>query len=71
MRWVWPVACIVRGEINTAFRWENAEEKDQWEALCIDGRMILIQLSKIYGGTAQSGLFWLKIRTSGGLCWKR
>jgi len=49
------------------FRWGSLRERDQVEDLCIDGRVISIQILKKYDGRTWTGLIWLRKGTSGRL----
>ena len=49
------------------FRLGSLRERDQVEDLCIDGRVISIQILKKYDGRTWTGLIWLRKGTSGRL----
>jgi hypothetical protein len=56
-----------RRETHTRFWWGNLRERDHFEDLDIDGRIILKWTLKLYDGRAWTGLLWLRIGTSGRL----
>ena len=61
MRWAGHVARIGRRELHTGFWWGNLRERDHWEDLGIDGRIILTFIFKKWaGGIWINILFWLR-----------
>jgi hypothetical protein len=45
MRWVWHVACMGR-KLNVDFLCESKKERDNWEDIGVDGRILKLTLQK-------------------------
>jgi len=54
-----------RGAVCTGFYWGNLSERDHWEDLDVDGRIILRWIFGKWEGV-ETGLSWLRIGTDGG-----
>jgi hypothetical protein len=67
MGWVGYVERIGRGVLHIGFWWGNLRERDNFEYLGVDGRIILNRVLKKLFGWLWTGLIWLRIGTSGGL----
>jgi len=65
MGWVGHVARI--GESEGAYRVGNLSERDRFEDLVLDGRIILKWIFKKWFRRTWTSLIWLRIVTSGGL----
>ena len=50
----------------TRFWWENLKERDYFEDLGLDGRIILRWILRKWDVGAWTGLTWLRIVTGGG-----
>jgi len=61
MRWAGHVARIGRRELHTGFWWGNLRERDHWEDVGVDGRIILKFLFKKWDGGLWIILFWSRI----------
>jgi hypothetical protein len=57
------------GEVHTGFGWGDPREGDYLQDLGVDERVIFKYTFKKWVGQAWTTLFWLKIRTGGGLFW--
>jgi hypothetical protein len=57
LRWARHVARIGRGEVYTAFWWENLKEGDHLEDPGVDGRIILKWIFEMLGG----GTDWIDL----------
>jgi hypothetical protein len=55
----------VRREMNAGFWLENLTERDCFEDLGLDGRIILKLILKKYVGRAWTGFIWLRTETNG------
>jgi hypothetical protein len=58
---------IQRGGIHTRFWRKSQKERDRWEDLYVNEKIILKGLLEIYDGVLWAGLIRLRIGTSGGL----
>jgi hypothetical protein len=57
------------GEVHIGFWWGDMQERNHFEDLGLDGRIILKWIFKKWEGEAWTGLLWLRIGTGGGcLC---
>jgi hypothetical protein len=54
-------------EVYTGFWWGDLRERDHWEGVGVDGRIILKWIFKKWDWESWTGLIWLKIGTGGGL----
>jgi hypothetical protein len=61
--WAWRVPRMGRIGIHTGFWWESQKERDHWENLDEDGRILKWNLEK-YNGLVWTGLIWLRIWTN-------
>jgi hypothetical protein len=50
-----------RGEACTGFWWENLKERDHWEDIDVDGRIMLRRIFKKWDVGLWTGLNWLRI----------
>lgn len=51
--------------MHTRFWWVNMKERDHFEDLYLDGRIILKQILKKQCGKVWAGFIWLRIGTGG------
>jgi hypothetical protein len=51
------------GEVYTGFWWGNLRERDLLGDQGVDGRIILIWISRKWGVGLWTGSYWLRIRT--------
>jgi hypothetical protein len=56
-----------RGNVHTGFWWGNLRERNQFEDVGVDGKIILNGIFKKWDGEAWTGLVWLRIGTCDGL----
>jgi hypothetical protein len=52
--------------MHTRFWWGELKERDHLKDKSVGGRIILKWVLKKNGGSARTGLIWLRIRISGG-----
>jgi len=50
MRWAGHVVCMGDREVYTGLRWRNLKERDHWEDLSVDGRIISKLIKTSAGG---------------------
>jgi len=55
-----------RGEAYTGFWWGNLKERDDLGDPCVDGRIILRWIFRMWDVGAWTGSDWLRIGTGGG-----
>jgi hypothetical protein len=67
MRWTGHVVLWGTGEVHTGFCWGDLIERDHFEDLGVDGRIILKWNLKQWDRGEWTGLLWLRIGTDGGL----
>jgi len=60
-RWTGRVARMVRGVVQTGFRWDNPKESDHLEDLGVERKILRSEV-----GT-WTGFVWLRIGTDGGI----
>jgi len=65
MRWTRHLARTGRGEVYTGFWWGSLKERNHLEDSGVDGRIILIWISKKWD-EEWTGLIWIRIRTGEG-----
>jgi hypothetical protein len=51
-----------KGEVHTWFRWGDLRERDHFQDLGVDGRLILEWIFKTWDGLAWTGLVWFQDR---------
>jgi hypothetical protein len=56
------------GEVHVGFWWGDLSERERFEGMGVDVRIILKWIFKKWNGEAWIGLFWLRIGTDGGAC---
>ena len=61
------MARVGRGDVCLLGFGRGTEERDHFEDLCINGRIILRCILKKWTGEAWTGLIWLEIETACGL----
>ena len=59
------MARMGEGEVCTGFYWGNLRERDHWEDLDVDGRIILRWIFGKWEGV-ETGWSWLRIGTDDG-----
>ena len=59
------------GEVHTGFWWTGLVERDHFENLCLEGRIILKWISKKWDVEAWTGVISLRIGTGGERLWMR
>jgi hypothetical protein len=65
MRWAGHVARMRRREACIGFWWGNLKERDHWEYLGVDGRIMLGLIFRKGAVRLWTGLGWLRIQTVG------
>jgi len=55
------------GEVRTGILWVDLRERDHLEGVDLDGKMILIWISRKWNREAWTGLLWLITGTGGDL----
>jgi len=54
------------GEVHAGFWWDNLRERDHFEDLDVDGRLIFEWIFRKWDGEVWTGFLWIKITTGGG-----
>jgi hypothetical protein len=65
MRWAGHVARMGRREECTGFWWGNLRERDHWEDLGVDARIILRWIFRKWDVGLWTGLGWFRLATGG------
>ena len=61
---MWHVLEI--GEVHAGFWWDNLRERDHFEDLDVDGRLIFEWIFRKWDEEVWTGFLWIKIMTGGG-----
>jgi len=61
---MWHV--LETGEVHAGFWWDNLRERDHFEDLDVDGRLIFEWIFRKWDGEVWTGFLWIKITTGGG-----
>jgi len=61
---MWHV--LETGEVHAGFWWDNLRERDHFEDLDVDGRLIFKWIVRKWDGDVWTGFLWIRITTGGG-----
>ena len=54
------------GEVHTGFWWDNQRERDHFEDLDVDGRLIFEWIFRKWDWEVWTAFLWIRITTDGG-----
>jgi hypothetical protein len=57
-----------RRDMHPGFWWESLNERDHFQELCVNRKIILKWIFKKLDGRARSDLMWHMVETSAGSC---